>query len=52
MVYALKGSNVSGVVVNGREIVRDGRCLTLDSAAVIAKAREYGVRVAQSLTAR
>lgn len=49
MVYALKGSNVSGVVVNGREIVRDYRSLTLDSAAVIAKAREYRLAVQRSL---
>ena len=52
MVYALKASNVSGVVVNGRELVREGRCLTLDSTAVIAKAREYGIRVAQSIATR
>jgi 5-methylthioadenosine/S-adenosylhomocysteine deaminase len=50
MVYALKGANVSGVVVNGREIVRDGRSLTLNAAQVIAKAREYGVSVARSIT--
>jgi hypothetical protein len=51
MVYALKGSNVSGVIVNGREIVRNGRSLTLDAAQVIAKAREYGISVAHSISA-
>ena len=49
LVYALKGSNVRDVVIDGREIVRDGRCLTLDRQTVIAKAREYGLRVAQSV---
>ncbi|MDQ1474749.1 MAG: 5-methylthioadenosine/S-adenosylhomocysteine deaminase [Bryobacterales bacterium] len=49
LVYALKGSNVLDVVVNGREIVRDRRVLTLDQPAVIAKAREYGLKVAQSV---
>jgi 5-methylthioadenosine/S-adenosylhomocysteine deaminase len=49
LVYSLKGSNVQDVVVNGREVVRDRRCLTLDRQVVVAKAREYGVRVAQSV---
>jgi len=49
LVYALKGSNVRDVVVNGRDVVRDKRCVTLDTAAVIAKAQEYGLKVAQSV---
>jgi 5-methylthioadenosine/S-adenosylhomocysteine deaminase len=49
LVYALKGSNVLDVVVNGREIVRDKRCLTLDQQAIVARAREYGLKVAQSV---
>jgi 5-methylthioadenosine/S-adenosylhomocysteine deaminase len=49
LVYALKGSNVTDVVVNGREVVRDKRCLTLDQTAVVAKAREYGLQVAASV---
>ena len=49
LVYALKGSNVTDVIVNGREVVRDRRCLTLDQQAVMAKAREYGVKVAASV---
>ncbi|MDQ2950112.1 MAG: amidohydrolase, partial [Acidobacteriota bacterium] len=32
IVYALKGSDVQDVVVNGRPIVRDGRSLTLNEA--------------------
>jgi 5-methylthioadenosine/S-adenosylhomocysteine deaminase len=49
LVYALKGSNVRDVLVNGKDVVRDKRCLTLDSPAVIAKAQEYGLKVAQSV---
>lgn len=49
LVYALKGSDVADVMVNGRPIVRDRKMLTLDQAAVMAKAVEYGERVAKSL---
>jgi len=49
LVYALKGSNVTDVIVNGREVVRDRRPLTLDQQVVLAKAREYGLKVAQSV---
>lgn len=49
LVYALKGSNVQDVIVNGRMVVKDRRCLTLDAAAVIAKAREYGLQVVASV---
>jgi 5-methylthioadenosine/S-adenosylhomocysteine deaminase len=49
IVYAMKGSNVMDVIVNGREVVRDKRCLTLDQAAIIAKAREYGTKIAASV---
>ncbi len=48
IVYALKGSDVEDVMVNGKPIVRDGRSLTLD-AADLAKAKEYGAKVAASL---
>ena len=49
LVYAVKGSDVTDVVVNGRDVVRDRRCLTLDAAVVMAKAREYGLKIAQSV---
>lgn len=49
MVYALKGSNVRDAMVNGRLLVRDRRPLTLDPAAILAKAREYGMKVKASL---
>jgi 5-methylthioadenosine/S-adenosylhomocysteine deaminase len=49
IVYALKGSDVQDVTVNGRAIVRDGRSLTLDAAQIMEKAREYRRRVSESL---
>jgi 5-methylthioadenosine/S-adenosylhomocysteine deaminase len=49
LAYALKASNVTDVIVNGREVVRDKRCLTLDRRVVTAKAREYGLKVAESV---
>jgi 5-methylthioadenosine/S-adenosylhomocysteine deaminase len=49
LVYALKGSDVRDVMVNGRAIVGDSRSLTLDPGIIIAKAREYRSRVEQSL---
>ena len=49
MVYALKGSDVSDVMVNGRPIVRDRRMLTLDARPIMLKAAEYQERVKKSL---
>jgi 5-methylthioadenosine/S-adenosylhomocysteine deaminase len=49
LVYALKGSNVTDVIVNGREVVRDRHVLTLDQPTILAKAREYGLKVAASV---
>ena len=49
IVYALKGSDVQDVSVNGKPIVRDGRSLTLDPAPIISKAKEYAAKVAASL---
>jgi 5-methylthioadenosine/S-adenosylhomocysteine deaminase len=49
IVYALKGSNVTDAVVNGREVVSNKRATNLDQAAIIAKAREYGLAIAQSV---
>lgn len=45
IVYALKGADVRDVMVNGRAIVTDREPLTLDVAAVLAKAAEYRRRV-------
>ena len=49
IVYALKGSDVEDVMVNGKPIVRAGRSLTLDQTVIVAKAKEYGVKIAASL---
>ncbi|HEV2689034.1 MAG TPA: amidohydrolase family protein [Bryobacteraceae bacterium] len=49
IVYALKGSDVEDVMVNGKPIVRNGRSLTLDPALILSKAKEYGAKVAASL---
>ena len=49
LVYALKGSDVADVMVNGRVIVRDRKMLTLDAPAVMAKAVQYQERVKRSL---
>jgi 5-methylthioadenosine/S-adenosylhomocysteine deaminase len=52
MVYALKGCDVEHVMVNGRLIVRSREMLTLDRRQVLAKAREYGLKVRQSLAGK
>jgi 5-methylthioadenosine/S-adenosylhomocysteine deaminase len=49
MVYALKGADVRDVMVNGRPVVQDGRSLLLDEKAILAKAREFRVKVSASL---
>jgi 5-methylthioadenosine/S-adenosylhomocysteine deaminase len=49
MVYALKADDVRDVMVNGKPVVRDARILTLDEAAILAKAEEYRVKVSASL---
>ena len=50
IVYALKGSDVRDVVVNGKALVRDGKSLTLNEAEIVDKARAYGERVRKSLS--
>lgn len=49
MVYALKGSDVEDVMVNGKLLVKDAQPLTLNAAQIEAKAREYRDRVQKSL---
>ena len=44
--------DLADVMVNGRPIVRDRKMLTLDRAAVMAKAAEYQERVKRSLKGR
>jgi 5-methylthioadenosine/S-adenosylhomocysteine deaminase len=45
LVYALKASDVSDVMVNGKLIVRGRRVLTFDTALVTAKARQFGAKI-------
>jgi 5-methylthioadenosine/S-adenosylhomocysteine deaminase len=52
LVYALKGSDVGDVMVNGKLIVRDRRMLTVDAPSVLAKAAAYGISVSKSLNVR
>jgi 5-methylthioadenosine/S-adenosylhomocysteine deaminase len=49
LVYALKGSDVSDVMVNGKTIVRERQMLTMDAPGILAKAVEYQHSVAKSL---
>jgi 5-methylthioadenosine/S-adenosylhomocysteine deaminase len=49
MVYALKGSDVRDVMVNGRAVVQDARSLLLDEKQILAKAAEYRARISASL---
>jgi 5-methylthioadenosine/S-adenosylhomocysteine deaminase len=49
VVYALKASEVETVVVGGKTLLRDGKLLTVDEGAAMAKAKEYGKKVADSL---
>jgi 5-methylthioadenosine/S-adenosylhomocysteine deaminase len=51
MVYALKGSDVEDVMVNGKLVVEDGRPLTLNAAEIEVRAIEYGRKVQESLKA-
>ena len=47
--YSLKGSDVETVVIGGRVVMRERKLLTVDEAAVLEKAREYGKSVGASL---
>jgi len=49
LVYALKASDVSDVMVNGKMIVRDRKMLTVDATPVLTKAVEYQKQVANSV---
>jgi 5-methylthioadenosine/S-adenosylhomocysteine deaminase len=49
VVYALKTSEVETVVVGGKTLLKDGKLLTMDQAAAIAKAKEYANQVKASL---
>ena len=52
VVYSLKGSDVETVVIGGRALMRNKKLLTVNEAEAMAKAREYGEKVAESLKMR
>lgn len=49
LVYALKGSDVRSVWIDGKPVLRDGRLLNLDEPAILEKAREFQRRIRASL---
>jgi 5-methylthioadenosine/S-adenosylhomocysteine deaminase len=49
LAYALKASNVETVVIGGHVVMRDRHLMTINEAATIAKALQYGKAVAESL---
>ena len=49
IVYALKASEISGVVVGGTTLLEDRQLRTVDEQAAMVKAREYAERVKASL---
>jgi 5-methylthioadenosine/S-adenosylhomocysteine deaminase len=49
IVYALKGNDVRDVMIDGKWVVRNRAVLTLNAAAIKAKAADYQQRVAASL---
>jgi 5-methylthioadenosine/S-adenosylhomocysteine deaminase len=51
LVYAAEAGNVSTVIVNGKIIVRDREVTTVDTEAVLEKARELKKKIWESLPA-
>jgi len=49
LVYAAKASDVQDVMIHGKLVVRARTPLTLDRAAILAKAEEYRARIQASL---
>jgi 5-methylthioadenosine/S-adenosylhomocysteine deaminase len=47
--YALKGSDVSTVIIGGKPVMRDHKLLTVNEAEAVAKANEYKKKIAASL---
>jgi 5-methylthioadenosine/S-adenosylhomocysteine deaminase len=48
LVYALKGSDVKTVVINGKLVMEDRHMLTLNEKEIVATAHEYQKRIAAS----
>jgi 5-methylthioadenosine/S-adenosylhomocysteine deaminase len=51
LVYALKATDVRTVVVGGKIVMEDRRMLTVDEAAILAKANQYKKQIEKSLEA-
>src|ERR1700688_2690203 len=49
LAYANKASDIETVMIGGLVVMKDHKLLTVDEEAAIAKAREYGKKVAASL---
>jgi 5-methylthioadenosine/S-adenosylhomocysteine deaminase len=49
IVYALKASEIETVVVGGKLLLQNGKLLTVDEAAAMAKAKDYAKKVQASL---
>jgi 5-methylthioadenosine/S-adenosylhomocysteine deaminase len=49
LAYALKASDVQTVIIAGRIVMRDRKLLTLNQPQILAKAQEYGKKIAASL---
>ena len=49
IVYALKASEVETVVVGGKILLKDGKVLTVNEAAAMAKAKDFAKKVQDSL---
>jgi len=49
IVYAASGTSVVTTICNGRILMRDGKVLTVDVPAAIAKAKQYRAQVLRSL---
>jgi len=47
--YALKGSDVSTVIIAGKPVMRDRKLLTVNEPEAVAKANEYKKKIAASL---
>jgi 5-methylthioadenosine/S-adenosylhomocysteine deaminase len=48
LVYSLKSSDVRTTVIGGKLVMEDGRMLTLDEPAILAKAAEYSKQIGAS----
>jgi 5-methylthioadenosine/S-adenosylhomocysteine deaminase len=49
LAYSLKASDVQTVVIGGKVVMRDRKLLTLNEPEILAKARDYGRKIAASL---